>query len=196
MASQRHSKKEGPLCQDPARKMPQGEPSLEEDVVTGEQGERMDGEAPLTRSFMEQLFRALRGDFATLKQEIAEEVKELKRDVVELGQRVDTLEQSRDAREEEVDWRRRELLILQDTNLELQYQLEDLENRSRYGAPYLKDQTLVLDRTHRVGRPAYSPGQAQDILTCLHHYKQREIIMLAARDHPVIDFEGFCVGLF
>ncbi|KAJ1189570.1 hypothetical protein NDU88_006314 [Pleurodeles waltl] len=91
----------------------------------------MDGEAPLTRSFMEQLFEALSGDFATLKQEIAAEVKELKREVIELGQRVDTLEQSRDAQEEEVDCHRRELLILQDKNLERQYQLEDLENRSR-----------------------------------------------------------------
>ncbi|KAJ1131101.1 hypothetical protein NDU88_009444 [Pleurodeles waltl] len=80
---------------------------------------------------MEQLFGALRWDFATLKQEIVAEVKELKREVIELGQQVDTLEQTRDAREEELDCHRRELLILHDKNLELQYQLEDLENRSR-----------------------------------------------------------------
>ncbi|KAJ1160258.1 hypothetical protein NDU88_000760 [Pleurodeles waltl] len=64
-------------------------------------------------------------------------------------------------------------------------------------APDLKDQTLVPDRTHGVGRPARSPGQAQVILTCLYHYKQREIIiMTAAQDQSVIDFEGFRVGLF
>ncbi|KAJ1200429.1 hypothetical protein NDU88_004253 [Pleurodeles waltl] len=75
--------------------------------------------------------------------------------------------------------------------------LEDfVERHFRYVAPDLKDQTVVLDRTHRVGWPARSPGQAQDILTCLHHYKQRETIMAAAWDQPLIDFEGFRVGLF
>ncbi|KAJ1157506.1 hypothetical protein NDU88_010217 [Pleurodeles waltl] len=63
-------------------------------------------------------------------------------------------------------------------------------------APALKDQTVVLDRTQRVGHSARSPGQAQDILTCLHHYKQRETIMVAVRDQPMIDFEGFRAGLF
>ncbi|KAJ1114206.1 hypothetical protein NDU88_002445 [Pleurodeles waltl] len=172
---------------------------------------------------MDQLFRALHWDFATLKQEIAAEVKELKRKVVELRQRVDTLEQARVAQEVELDRHRRELLILHDKNLELQHQLEDLENRSRssnirikgvppqavtgkledfverlfrHVAPDLRDQTLVLDGTHRVGRMTSSPGQAQDRLTRLHHYKQQEIIMMVARDHPVIEFEGFHVGLF
>ncbi|KAJ1186038.1 hypothetical protein NDU88_002823 [Pleurodeles waltl] len=70
----------------PAKKTPSGEPPLEEGGDTGEQGESVEGEAPLTRSFMEQLFRALHRDFATLKQEIAAEVKELKREVVELEQ--------------------------------------------------------------------------------------------------------------
>ncbi|KAJ1142114.1 hypothetical protein NDU88_008441 [Pleurodeles waltl] len=49
--------------------------------------------------------------------------------VVELGQRVNTLEQARYAREEELDCHRKELLTLQDKNQELQYQIEDLENR-------------------------------------------------------------------
>ncbi|KAJ1096194.1 hypothetical protein NDU88_001338 [Pleurodeles waltl] len=98
------------------------------------------------------------------------------------GQRVDTLEQTRDAQEEEMDCHRRELLILHDKNLELQYQLEDLENRSRcsnirnksvpsqavtgkledfvehlfrHVALDRKDQTLVLDRMHRVGHRPY-----------------------------------------
>ncbi|KAJ1177607.1 hypothetical protein NDU88_002860 [Pleurodeles waltl] len=81
--------------------------------------------------FMEQLFESLREDFATLKQEITADVKELKREVIDLGQRVDTLEQAHDAQEEELDCHRKELLTLQDKNQELQYQLEDLENRSR-----------------------------------------------------------------
>ncbi|KAJ1217415.1 hypothetical protein NDU88_005009 [Pleurodeles waltl] len=88
-------------------------------------------EAPLTRTFMEQLFGSLHGDFATLKQEIAAEVKDLKREVTDLGQRVDTLQQTHDEWEEEIDFHRRELIALQDKNQELQYQLEDLENRSR-----------------------------------------------------------------
>ncbi|KAJ1217411.1 hypothetical protein NDU88_005005 [Pleurodeles waltl] len=156
-----------------------------------------------------ELFGALRRDFATLKQEIAAEVKELKREVIELGQRVYTLEQAQEAREEDLDCHRRELLTLPEMNQELQYQTEDLENRSRrsnirikgvtsqavtgkledfverlfrHVTPDLKGQTVVLDRTHRVGRSARTPGQAQDILTCLHCYKQREIIMAAVRD--------------
>ncbi|KAJ1150618.1 hypothetical protein NDU88_003408 [Pleurodeles waltl] len=91
MAFQSHSKKEGSLrdlfAKTPDKKTPPGEPPLEEGGDTGEQGERMEGEAPLTRSFMEQLFRALCRDFATLKQEIAAEVKELKRKVIETHRR-------------------------------------------------------------------------------------------------------------
>ncbi|KAJ1099764.1 hypothetical protein NDU88_004860 [Pleurodeles waltl] len=155
---------------------------------------------------MEQLFGALCRDFAILKGEIAMEVKELKQEVVELVQLVDTLKQAQDAREEELDCHRRELLTLQDKNQEMQYQIEDLENRSwrsnirikgvpsqpvigkvedfvehllRHVAP---DPTVVLDRMHRVRRPAHLLGQAQDILTCLHHYTQREIIMAAVWD--------------
>ncbi|KAJ1202259.1 hypothetical protein NDU88_006059 [Pleurodeles waltl] len=87
-------------------------------------------EAPLRRTFMEQLFGSLCEDFAMLKREIAAEVKALKREVTDLGQHVDILEQTHEAWEEEVDSHRRELLPLQDRNQDLQYQLEDLENRS------------------------------------------------------------------
>ncbi|KAJ1190986.1 hypothetical protein NDU88_000303 [Pleurodeles waltl] len=86
------------------------------------------------------------------------------------------VEQAHDAREDELDCHRRELLTLQDKNQELQYQIEDLENRSRLsnnwikGVPVkaiagpledfvvrlfrdvvlaLKEQNIVLDRTHR-----------------------------------------------
>ncbi|KAJ1115166.1 hypothetical protein NDU88_003392 [Pleurodeles waltl] len=55
--------------------------------------------------------------------------KELKREIIELGQRVDTLEQTQDAPKEELNCHRRELLTLHDKNQELQYQLDDLENR-------------------------------------------------------------------
>ncbi|KAJ1157507.1 hypothetical protein NDU88_010218 [Pleurodeles waltl] len=88
-----------------------------------DQGTQGYGEAPLTRSFMKQLFGSLRGDFAAVKQEIAAEVKELKREVIDLGQQVDTLEQARDAREEELDCHKKELLTLQDKNQELQYEI-------------------------------------------------------------------------
>ncbi|KAJ1217494.1 hypothetical protein NDU88_005088 [Pleurodeles waltl] len=148
--------------------------------------------APLMRAFMEQLFESLLNDLATLKREIAADIKDLKREGIDLGQRVDTVEQAQDARKDELDCHRRELLTLQDKNQELQYQIEDLENRSRrsnirikgvptqaiagpledfvvhlflHVAPALKEQNIVLDRTHRAGRPARVAGQAKDILT-------------------------------
>ncbi|KAJ1219163.1 hypothetical protein NDU88_006734 [Pleurodeles waltl] len=88
--------------------------------------------APLTRSFMEQLFESLRDDLATLKQEITANIKELKREVLDLGQLLDTVEQAQDAREEELDCQRRELLALQDKNQGLQYHIEHLENRQHH----------------------------------------------------------------
>ncbi|KAJ1189146.1 hypothetical protein NDU88_005897 [Pleurodeles waltl] len=82
MTSQRHSKKEGSLkdlfAKPPTKKTMPGESPVVEGGDVGDKGERGEGEAPLTRSFMEQLFGALRGDFATLKQEIAAEGRELK----------------------------------------------------------------------------------------------------------------------
>ncbi|KAJ1213659.1 hypothetical protein NDU88_001291 [Pleurodeles waltl] len=59
-------------------------------------------------------------------QEIPTDVKERESDVAELGQQVDT----HDAQEEELDHYRQEILALQDSNCELQYRLEDLENRA------------------------------------------------------------------
>ncbi|KAJ1083195.1 hypothetical protein NDU88_003355 [Pleurodeles waltl] len=133
MASQRHTKKEGSLrdlfAKTPAKKARPDEPPVIEGDAAKSQEVQGGGDAPLTRSFMEHLFGTLHGDFDTLKQEIAADVKEIKREVVELGQRIDTLEQARDTREEELDSHRRELLALQDKNQELQYQIEDLENR-------------------------------------------------------------------
>ncbi|KAJ1106601.1 hypothetical protein NDU88_004002 [Pleurodeles waltl] len=128
-----------------------------------------------------------------------------------------------DAQEEELDCHRRELLNLQDKNQELQYQIEDLENRShcssiqikgvptqattealedfvvrlvRYMAPALKEQSIALDKMQRAGRPARTPGQAQDILTCLHYYKQREVIIAAVHDRAPVEFGGHRIALF
>ncbi|KAJ1173383.1 hypothetical protein NDU88_005219 [Pleurodeles waltl] len=100
MTSQRHSKKEGSLKdifnKIPAKKVAQpGTPEAEDGEAAGPGPSEDDG-APLTRAFMEQLFRSLREDFATLKQEIAADIKELKREVVDLGQHVDTIEQTHD----------------------------------------------------------------------------------------------------
>ncbi|KAJ1117508.1 hypothetical protein NDU88_005707 [Pleurodeles waltl] len=134
MASQRHGKKEGSLKdlfnKTPAKTtVPPGTPVAEGGEVadTSQVGGE---EAPLTRTFMEHLFGSLRETFATMKQDIAAEVKDLRREVTDLGQHVDTLEQTHNAWEEEIDSHRRELLALQDKSQELQYQLEDLENRS------------------------------------------------------------------
>ncbi|KAJ1199385.1 hypothetical protein NDU88_003221 [Pleurodeles waltl] len=131
MTSQRHTKKEGShrelFVKTPAKKLLPDEPPVLEDGETVPQEVQGGRDAPLTRSFMEQLFGTLRRDFATLKQEIAAEVKEMKQEVVELGQWIDT--QAQGALEEELDCHRRELLTLQDKNQELQYQIEDLENR-------------------------------------------------------------------
>ncbi|KAJ1129532.1 hypothetical protein NDU88_007900 [Pleurodeles waltl] len=126
MTSQRHSKKEGSLKdlfnnfnKTPAKKAAQsGTPEVEGGEAAGPGPSEGDG-APLMRAFMEQLFRSLHVDFATLKQEIAADIKDLKREVVDLGQRVDTIEQTNDTREEELDCHSRELLALQDKNQEL-----------------------------------------------------------------------------
>ncbi|KAJ1081905.1 hypothetical protein NDU88_002077 [Pleurodeles waltl] len=199
-----------------------GAPEMECGDVVGPVPSESD-RAPLTRAIIEHLFRSLRNDFAPPKREIAADIKDLKREVIDLGQCVDTVEQTYDAQEEELDFHRRELLTLQDKNHDLKYQLEDLENRSRrsnipikgvpaqavvapledfvvrlfrHVAPALKEQDTVLDKTHRAGRPARAPGQAQDILTCLHYYKQREVIIVAVRDTTSIEFEGHRVGLY
>ncbi|KAJ1181757.1 hypothetical protein NDU88_006957 [Pleurodeles waltl] len=208
MASQKHGKKEGSLkdlfAKTPAKRMAQTAPLEAACGDAAGPGLLESDGAPLTRAFREQLFESLRDDLATLKREIAADIKDLKREVIDLGQRVDTMEQAQDTREEELDCHRRERLSLQDKNQELQYQIEDLEIRSRrsnirikgvltqavvgpledfvvrlfhHVAPVLKEQDIVLDRTHRAGRPARAPGQAQDILTCLHYYKQRAVIM-------------------
>ncbi|KAJ1082875.1 hypothetical protein NDU88_003038 [Pleurodeles waltl] len=152
---------------------------------------------------MEQLFGTLRGDFAPLKQEIAAEVKEMKQEVIELGQRIDTLEQAQDALE---DCHRRELLTLQDKNQEFQYQIEDLENRTRrfniqikgvpsqavngkledfverlfrYVAPDLKDQTVSW--VYVSGTPCGRVGASTDTVAVHHTFPMTTVHSLNVR---------------
>ncbi|KAJ1147695.1 hypothetical protein NDU88_000555 [Pleurodeles waltl] len=185
---------------------------------------------PIIRSYLEHLFSGLCGDIAILRQEISATSTGLQREVAGLGQRMDPVErldaqvedldryrqerldaqvedldryrQERlDAQVEDLDRYRQERLTLQESNRELQYQLDDLENRLwrsnictrgvpkkttpgpledfvqrlfQHVAPALKDQEIIQDHTHRVGFRSQAPGQAQDKLTCLHYYKQRE----------------------
>ncbi|KAJ1080318.1 hypothetical protein NDU88_000537 [Pleurodeles waltl] len=125
MASQKHSKKEGSFkdlfTKTPAKKKSQpGAPEGESGDAAGPGLSESDG-APLTRAFMEQLFRSLWEDFATPKQEIAADIKYLKSEVINLGQRMDTIEKRHNAREEEMDCHRRELITFQDKNQDLQF---------------------------------------------------------------------------
>ncbi|KAJ1116099.1 hypothetical protein NDU88_004318 [Pleurodeles waltl] len=69
-------------------------------------------------------------DIATLKQAIAVDEKGIGPDLGKLGQRINFLEQITHSRAEVLEEYRHELLELQDKNLEFQYQLEHLENRS------------------------------------------------------------------
>ncbi|KAJ1097930.1 hypothetical protein NDU88_003046 [Pleurodeles waltl] len=172
---------------------------------------------------MEQLLGVLRDDLSALRQELATTVKELKGEVTELGQRVDTVERTCDRQEEELDHHRQEIIALQDSNRDLQYRLDDLEKRSRrsnvhiggvpvqaimgplegfvirlfkHVVPALDDQDIILDHTHRTGRPSQSLGQLQDILTCLHYYKQKEQILTEVHDKNTKYFEGPKLYLF
>ncbi|KAJ1210715.1 hypothetical protein NDU88_006077 [Pleurodeles waltl] len=86
---------------------------------------------PVTKAFMEQLFGALQEHLAALRKELATTVKGQKGEVTELGQRVDTMECTCHRQEEDLDLHCQEIIALQDSNRELQYRLEDLENRSR-----------------------------------------------------------------
>ncbi|KAJ1152491.1 hypothetical protein NDU88_005266 [Pleurodeles waltl] len=169
---------------------------------------------PVTKASIEQLFGALREDLAALRQELTTTVKELKGEVMELGQRVDTMERTCNRPEKDLDLYLQEIVALQDSNGDLQYRLEDLENRSRrsniriQGVPAQAivgplegfvirlfkhdDQDIILDRTHWTGCPSQNPGQPQDILTCLHYYKQKEQILTA--DFMALDIQLINIG--
>ncbi|KAJ1188427.1 hypothetical protein NDU88_005188 [Pleurodeles waltl] len=138
----------------------------------------LDIDAPVTRSFLENLFTTLRDDIAALKQELAADVKDMRHNMGEMEQRVDSLERGSDNRDEELEEHKREILALRDKTEDLNYQLEALENRSRrcnicikgvllqadagslkeyvlrlfrYVVPALVEQDIILDHTHRAG---------------------------------------------
>ncbi|KAJ1161417.1 hypothetical protein NDU88_001903 [Pleurodeles waltl] len=50
-------------------------------------------------------------------------------------------------------------------------------------------------RSAGADRPARTLGQDQDILTCLHYYKQREAILTAVSDQTTTEYEGHRIGL-
>ncbi|KAJ1091130.1 hypothetical protein NDU88_004257 [Pleurodeles waltl] len=131
-------------------------------------------EALAIHVFLERLCGALREDIAALKQDMETVVKDIKNDLGEL-QRVATLEQATITSEEELNTHQRTLMELCDTN-------DYVTCLFRKVAPELMDKDNVLDHLHRVGHPTTSPGMQQDFLTCLHHYQQKEIIMVAVRD--------------
>ncbi|KAJ1187260.1 hypothetical protein NDU88_004038 [Pleurodeles waltl] len=66
----------------------------------------------------------------------------------------------------------------------------------RHVVPDLEEESLILDWTHRAWRPSRTPGMPKDILTCLHSYRQKELIMATVRDKIVITFEGEKLSIF
>ncbi|KAJ1198207.1 hypothetical protein NDU88_002051 [Pleurodeles waltl] len=86
---------------------------------------------PVTQTFLESLFGALRADIAALKQDLTKDSKGHTKNMNELGDHVETLECTADAQVEELDAYLRQILELQDRNAELRYQVKDLENCSR-----------------------------------------------------------------
>ncbi|KAJ1209644.1 hypothetical protein NDU88_005018 [Pleurodeles waltl] len=151
-------------------------------------------EGPVMMAFLETLRKvivAIKQSIAAVKQEIAADLKNILMDLCKKGQWVDSLEQTTDSRTEGLEEHHLELIELWYKNLELHFQLEDLKNRSHrsniriQGVPLqavlgslvyhkaleLMDQMIHINWTHRVGCPAGSPGQPQNILTCLHYYR-------------------------
>ncbi|KAJ1082391.1 hypothetical protein NDU88_002559 [Pleurodeles waltl] len=227
MATQKQSKTNSNL-RDLFAKIPAKKQDPTRELGSGPRDGTCDGTVdedanPVTKAFMRQLFEALREDLAALRQDLATTVKELKGEVMELAQRVNTMEHTWYRQEEDLDLHRQMIIALQDSNQDLQYRLEDLENRSRrsnirirgvlmqatvgpldrfiirlfiHVAPAIDDQDIILDRTHWTGHPSQTPSQPQDILTCLHYYKQKEKILTAVRDKNAIHFEGHKLCLF
>ena len=66
----------------------------------------------------------------------------------------------------------------------------------RHVLPSLEASDIQLDRTHRAGRRYGPSSKVQDILTCVHQYRQKEDIMKAARVTGLIAFEGATLNLF
>ncbi|KAJ1211236.1 hypothetical protein NDU88_006597 [Pleurodeles waltl] len=86
--------------------------------ATGDATRTPDEAEPVTRTFLETLFGALRADIATLIQDLAMDIKGLTKDMNELGDRVDSLERTSET-QGELDVHRCEILDLHDKNAEL-----------------------------------------------------------------------------
>ncbi|KAJ1093247.1 hypothetical protein NDU88_006352 [Pleurodeles waltl] len=139
----------------------------------------------------------------------------------ELGDRVDILERTGETQGEELDAHWRKILELHKKKCRTPFKktlktslgeptLELKESRYKQPEgiwkiteqivpPYCtgpRTKESILDRVHRTRRPAASLGQPQDILTYIHYYRQKEIIMAAARDRNHIDFEGNKIWLY
>ncbi|KAJ1207633.1 hypothetical protein NDU88_003023 [Pleurodeles waltl] len=85
-------------------------------IALAEAGSQTADDAPVKRSFLEQLFGTLRKDLATFKQDITSDMKDLKEDCNELDQQVNAMDQAGGSQEEELEVHRRELLALKDKN--------------------------------------------------------------------------------
>ncbi|KAJ1171098.1 hypothetical protein NDU88_002970 [Pleurodeles waltl] len=66
----------------------------------------------------------------------------------------------------------------------------------RQVVPDLAEESIILDRTHRAGRPSITPDMPQDTLTCFHSYRQKNCIMSAIRDRASIPFVGAKLSIF
>ncbi|KAJ1209836.1 hypothetical protein NDU88_005208 [Pleurodeles waltl] len=86
----------------------------------------------VTRVFFERLFTTLRDNIAIFKEELAADVKDIRHNMSDLEQRVDSPERVHDNRDEEMEEHWSEILSLSGKTADLNYQLEGLENRSRW----------------------------------------------------------------
>ncbi|KAJ1136378.1 hypothetical protein NDU88_002795 [Pleurodeles waltl] len=94
-------------------------------------------EAPLMRSFKEELVRDLKEDFSYLKEELRSEIQAIKHELKEAGGSVDTLEGQQYVHKEEKGFFFKELLTFKELVENLQSLLED-------GKTAPKDKTLEL----------------------------------------------------
>ncbi|KAJ1127298.1 hypothetical protein NDU88_005701 [Pleurodeles waltl] len=98
--------------------------------------------------FLKSHLTTLRGDIVALKQELEVNVRDIRRNMVELEQRVDSLEQVRGSQDEELEEHSCEILTLRDKTADLNYQLEELRNRSRR-CNGINPAFLLLERQQR-----------------------------------------------
>lgn len=186
-------------------------------------GQEEGSETLVTKSFMVELFTAIKEDIQELRSQLASDLKEVRRDVDGLGERVATLEEHDVHRDDDKHQLQQELLHLRDQNLDLQAHAEDLENRSRRNnirirnVPWkeeggnLREYVLALfhhilgesdtpdiqmDRVHRVGLPRGDKAPPPDILVCVHDFQIKELILKKARDQQPLQFRSQHLALY